>query len=337
MMAAATTEARLSIDLGAIVANWRLLCARHRGAVAGVVKADAYGLGAAPVARALQAAGCAHFFVAHAAEGVALRAALGEGPMIAVLNGFPPSAAPGCTPVVNTPEMAQAWSGQGRVLLHVDTGMNRLGVPGLEGLPPLEIAYVMTHLACADEPTHPLNETQRARFEAVRAALPGVPGSFANSSGIFLGYDSELARPGAALYGIAPAPGPNPLRCVLLLDAPILQIRDVPAGETVGYSATWRTARDSRIAIVAAGYADGYLRALSGRGMGVLAGAPVPVVGRVSMDLTAFDITGLPARAGDMITLIGRHNPPDAVAAAAGTIGYEVLTSLGARYRREYA
>ncbi len=301
-----------------------------------MVKADGYGLGAAPVARALRAAGCAHFFVAHAAEGVALRAALGEGPMIAVLNGFPPGAAPGCTPVVNTLEMAQAWSGKAPVLLHVDTGMNRLGVPGLEGLPPLDIAYVMTHLACADEPAHPLNETQRERFAALRAQLPGVPGSFANSSGIFLGYDSDLARPGAALYGIAPAPGPNPLRCVLRLDAPILQIRDVPAGETVGYSATWRAARDSRIAIVAAGYADGYLRALSGHGMGILAGRAVPVVGRVSMDLTAFDITGIAARAGDMITLIGPDNPPDAVAERASTIGYEILTSLGARYRREY-
>lgn len=301
-----------------------------------MVKADGYGLGAAPVARALHAAGCVHFFVAHAAEGIALRAALGPGPMIAVLNGFPPGAATGCTPVVNTLEMAQAWSGRGRVLLHVDTGMNRLGLAGLEGLPPLDIAYVMTHPACADDPAHPLNATQHARFAALRAQLPGVPGSFANSSGIFLGCDSDLARPGAALYGIAPAPGPNPLRCVLRLEAPILQLRDVPAGETVGYSATWRAARDSRIAIVAAGYADGYLRALSGRGIGILAGRAVPVVGRVSMDLTAFDITGLPARAGDMITLIGPENPPDAVAACAGTIGYEILTSLGARYRRDY-
>ncbi len=340
MGAAATTEARLTIDTGAIIANWRALGARHAAAVAGVLKADAYGLGAAPVGRALRDAGCAHFFVAHAAEGVALRAALGPGPMIAVLNGFAPGDATGVLPVVNTLEMAQAWSGRGPVLLHVDTGMARLGLDAamLDTLPPLDLRYVMSHLACADEPAHPLNAVQRARFAAVAARLPGVATSLANSSGIFLGYASNLARPGAALYGINPQPaGANPMRCVLRLDAPILQLRDVPAGTPVGYGAAWVAPRDSRIGIVAAGYADGYLRSLSGRGVGLLAGRPVPVVGRVSMDLTAFDVTGMAARAGDAITLIGPDNPPDAVAARAGTIGYEILTALGARYRRRYA
>lgn len=364
-MAAATTEAEatsfpackaadfageLVVDLSAIAANWHDLGARHpSGPVAGVVKADGYGLGAGPVARALAGAGCRHFFVAQFSEGLALREALGHGPMIAVLGGFPPGADAGAalTPVLNTPgDVAAARAaGLSGAILHVDTGMERLGVnaaelAGLGDLAGLGLRYVMTHLACADEPAHPLNAAQAARFAAARAALPGVPASFANSSGLFLGPDfaSDLARPGCALYGINPTPGrPNPMRQVLRLTIPILQIRDVPAGATVGYGATWTAPRQSRIATIAAGYADGYLRSLSSRGIGILAGRPVPLVGRVSMDLITLDVTDVPeARVGDRVELVGPAQTPDAVAALAGTIGYEILTSLGARYRRRH-
>ena len=335
-------QAHLHVDLQAIVANWRRVGGVHGGLVAGVLKADGYGLGAVAVGRAMAGAGCRHFFVAQVGEAVVLRAALGPGVMVAVLNGFGVGeAAADIWPVVNTLEMARAHSGRGPVLLHVDTGMNRLGldVAQLGALPPLDVRFVMTHLACADEPAHPLNAVQRERFAAVRAVWPGVPASFANSSGIFLGegFGSDLARPGAALFGINPTPGrPNPMQCVLLLEAPIVQLRNVAAGGTVGYGATWVAPVDCRIAVVGAGYADGYPRSLSGRGVGILAGRQVPVVGRVSMDLTAFDVTGVPAAVGDMLTLMGPDNPPDLLAEQAGTIGYELLTSLGSRYRRIY-
>jgi alanine racemase len=356
-------RAVLTVDLGAIAANWAALAARHPGgAVAGVVKADAYGLGAAPVARALLAAGCRHFFVAHLAEGVAVRAALGPGPMVAVLNGFPPGAdaGAGLLPVLNSLADAAAWTAAARAagralpaILHIDTGMARLGLEAREVarlaaepalLAGLDLRFVMTHLACADEPEHPLNAMQLARFEAACARLPPAvreaPRSLANSSGLFLGprFASDLARPGCALYGVNPTPGvPNPMRQVASLVAPVLQLREVAAGESVGYGATWVAARPSRIATVAAGYADGYLRALSGRAAGSFAGQAVPLVGRVSMDLTTFDVTeALGIAPGDMIELIGPDNTPDDVAARAGTIGYEILTALGARYRREY-
>ena len=331
-------RALLHVDLQAVVANWLRLRRVHGGGVAAVLKADGYGLGAVEVGRALLAAGCRHFFVAHELEGEVLRAAVGAGPMVAVLNGC--EGGGDVWPVVNT--VAAAGAARGPVLLHVDTGMNRLGldVAELDALPPLDVRYVMTHLACADEPGHPLNGLQRERFAAVRARFPGVPASFANSSGIFLGegFASDLARPGAALFGLNPTPGqPNPMRCVLRLEAPIIQLRRVPAGAAVGYGASWVAPRESVIATVAAGYADGYQRALSGRGVGILAGCPVPVVGRISMDLTAFDVTGVPAALGDMLTLMGPDNPPDMLADRAGTIGYELLTSLGSRYRRIYS
>lgn len=339
------------VDLGAVVANWRDLCARHpSGPVAGVVKADGYGLGAAPVAQALAAAGCRHFFVAQFSEGVALRAALGHGPMIAVLGGFPPGLDGGAalTPVLNTPRDVAAARDAGLrgAILHVDTGMERLGLSAAElsglanALPALDLRYVMTHLACGDEPGHPLNARQAARFADAAARLPGLPRSFANSAGIFLGPDfaSDLARPGCALYGINPTPGaPNPMRQVLRLTVPILQIRAVPEGVTVGYGATWTARRPTRIATIAAGYADGYLRSLSSRGIGILAGRPVPLVGRVSMDLITLDVTDAPeAAVGDRVEMIGPQQTPDAVAHLAGTIGYEVLTALGSRYRRRY-
>lgn len=349
-------QAVLTVDLGAVVANWRSLGARHApGAVAAVVKADAYGLGAVPVARALAAAGCRHFFVAHLVEGLALRAAIGPGPMVAVLNGFAPGAdeEAGLTPVLNgLPDIAAhaARPPAAGAILHLDTGMSRLGLDAREQamlaedpsrLAGVALRYAMTHLACADEPAHPLNAAQAARFTDSAARIaPGVPRSFANSSGLFLGpaFASDLARPGCALYGINPTPSlPNPMRPVLRLEAPVLQVRRIEAGDTVGYGATWAAAEPRRIATVAAGYADGYLRALSGRSVGQVAGRAVPLIGRVSMDLLTFDVTDAPeVGPGSMVTLIGPENPPDELAARAGTIGYEILTSLGARYRRAY-
>jgi alanine racemase len=343
-------EAEIEVDLGAVAANWRDLCARHGATVAGVVKADGYGLGAAPVAKALAAAGCQHFFVAQFAEGIALRQALGHGPMIAILGGFPPGADAGAqlTAVLNTPQdtaaHAAAAPAPAGLILHLDTGMERLGLNADEcaALPSgaLNLRYVMTHLACADEPAHPLNTIQAARFASAANAFPNIPRSFANSAGLFLGadYASDLARPGCALYGINPTPGhPNPMRQVMRLTVPVLQIRQIAAGTPVGYGATWVAKRDSRVATIAAGYADGYLRSLSSRGIGIVAGCPVPLVGRVSMDLITLDVTDAPdLRPGDRVEMIGPNQTPDDVAALAGTIGYEVLTSLGARYRRRY-
>jgi alanine racemase len=341
------TEARLSIDLGAVVANWRRLGGVNGAPCAAVVKADGYGLGAGPVGRALQAVGCRHFFVAHLAEGLALRAALGPGAMVAVLNGFAAGAdgVAGLVPVLNS--LADIAAHQGRpAILQLDTGMARLGVPPEEWgqLGGLKAMFLMTHLAVADQPEHPLNAMQAGRFAAARGQFPGVPGSLAASSGIFLGPDfaSDLARPGAALYGINPTPGaPNPMRPVVRLEAPVLQVREIPFGTPVGYGATWVAERPSRVATVAAGYADGYLRVLSGRAVASFQGQPVPLIGRVSMDLTTFDVTDLPGlRPGDALTLIGPGGgagcTPDELAERAGTIGYEILTSLGARYRRQY-
>lgn len=353
-------SAILHIDLGAIAANWRALAKRAApGAVAGVVKANAYGLGAARIAPAVQAAGCRHFFVAHLAEGMALRVALGAGPMIAVLNGFAPGADEdaGLVPVLNSLGDVLAHAAAGRsagraqaALLHLDTGMARLGLDAGEQarlaadhslLAGLDLLYVMSHLACADESDHPLNAKQAARFAQASAVLPKLKRSFANSSGLFLGsdYASDLARPGCALYGINPTPGaPNPMQQVIRLEAPILQIRDIPAGASVGYGASFVATRPSRIATIAVGYADGYLRCLSGQGVAAYHDMILPMVGRVSMDLITLDVTDAPGIApGDSVQLIGGAAPsPDDLAARAGTIGYEILTSLGDRYRRDY-
>jgi alanine racemase len=235
-------------------------------------------------------------------------------------------------------------------ILHVDTGMNRLGLPPseleaaltLDGATAYPWRTVMSHLACADEPDHALNEIQRQRFAAVRRRLPHVKASLAASSGIFLGagYWLDELRPGAALYGIAPQPGrPNPLAQPLRLQAGILQVRRVDGGGSVGYGAAHLAGGDTKIATIAVGYADGYLRAASGRGTMRIAGVAVPVVGRVSMDLITLDVGALPDEAvvpGTLVDVLGAEVTPDDLAADAGTIGYEILTSLGARYRRRY-
>ncbi|MBF0391310.1 MAG: alanine racemase, partial [Alphaproteobacteria bacterium] len=342
--------ALLTIDLGAIVANWRGLVSRLApgAACAAVVKADAYGLGAARVAPALLAAGCRHFFVATLDEGIALRPLL-PGADLFVLNGPPPGcesdfAANGLIPVLNDRGQVERWPG-GPCALHVDTGMNRLGIAVadfarvVEARPNLAPALVMSHLACADEDS-PMNEAQRQAFASAAARLPGVPASLAASSGMFLGsgYHFDLVRPGAALYGVNPRPGqPNPMAQVVRLQGKILQLRDVDSPMTVGYGATHRVTRRCRLATVAIGYADGYPRSLSNRGFGVIGEWRVPIVGRVSMDLTIFDITEVPealAAPGSLVELIGADLTVDDVAEAAGTIGYEILTRLGRRHHR---
>ena len=355
-----TEGAVLEVDLSAIVANWIGLGARHRGGVGGVVKADGYGLGAAAVARALHEAGCRHFFVAHLNEALSLRQTL-TGCMLAVLNGLVPGSEEfylrhDIDPVLGSLESVDCWAAQARrlgrrlpALLHVDTGMNRLGlgagdVAVLAGDPArlagIELRAIMTHMVASELSDDPLNVAQRERFERACAALPPAPRSIANSSAIFLGegWASDLARPGAALYGINPTPSlPNPMQAVVRLSAPVLQLREIGPGETVGYNATWRASRPSRIATIGIGYADGWKRSLSGRGHACFDGAPAPLVGRVSMDLTTYDVTGLPAlRTGAMLELIGPNMPVDRVAEAAGTNGYEILTSLGPRVRRTY-
>ena len=355
----------LTIDLDAVAANYRLLRGRLAGtACAAVVKADAYGLGMEHVAPALSRAGCEIFFVAHIDEGIQLRRLLPDAG-IHVFNGLhagcePDFAEHRLVPVLNSLGDIEAWArfcgraGASPVPpadIHLDTGMTRLGLPPDEvdflarepdRLGPIDVAYVLSHLACADAPGHGLNRRQLDAFGKARGALAPRPASLANSSGIFLGagYHFDLARPGAALYGVAPVPGePNPMAQVVRLQGKILQVRNVDTPQTVGYGATHRIARRGRIATVAVGYADGYLRSLSNSGGANFGDIRVPVVGRVSMDLITLDVSGLPhrmARPGDLVDLIGPHNPVDRLAADAGTIGYEILTSLGSRYHRVY-
>ena len=353
-------SATLSVDLTAIVANWRTLCRLHPGAVAAVVKADAYGLGAARVVPALVEAGCRHFFVAHLAEALAIRD-LAPDAAIAVFNGLAPAdaglfARHGIRPVLNSLGELDCWIAASReagrrlpALLHVDTGMSRLGLDSAElailqrdpgRLDGIDLQAVMTHLVSGEIADDPLNAVQARRFAAACARLPRARRSFANSSGIFLGPDfaSDLARPGVALYGVNPTPGrPNPMRPVVTLRARVLALRAIGTGETVGYNATWRAARPSRIATLGVGYADGWLRAHSNRGEGRFDGKPIALVGRVSMDLTTYDVTDAPGiEVGSTAQLIGPDIPVERVAATAGTSGYEVLTSLGRRYARVY-
>ena len=357
----------LTIDLGALARNYRLLADRLGGArCAAVVKADAYGLGVARVAPVLSRAGCRTFFVATVEEGIGLRRVLPEAE-IAVLNGAPAGAEAALaehrlTPVLNDLGQIERWAALARArggldaivhdaIVHVDTGMNRLGLPACEvdrlaaeteRLDGLRVRLIMSHLACAEERDNPMNPAQRAAFIAARAKLPAAPASLANSSGIFLGadYHFDMARPGVALYGVNPTPGAsNPMAEVVHLQSKIIQVRDVDRGQTVGYGAAHRTAAPGRIATVPVGYADGYLRSLGNRASAAIGGAKVPVVGRVSMDLITLDVSSLPpdrAGPGAPVELIGGACPIDEVAACAGTIAYEILTSLGKRYDRRY-
>ena len=355
----------LTIDLAAIVANWRALSVRAAPAqCAAVVKADGYGCGVGEVAGALAKAGCATFFAATIAEARRARGAAPDA-AIYVLNGLLPGSASAYAdanlrPVIGSDAELDEWTAfvmssgwRGGAALHVDTGMNRLGFPYGEAgslarrLPQDHgIALVMSHLACSEE-EHPLNAVQIERFAAVRANFPGIAGSLANSSGIFLGSAAhhDLVRPGVALYGANPTPGrPNPMRTVVTLHGRIVQTRDVAQFATVGYSATWTARRATRLAIVSIGYADGFLRAASASDArpgaeAIVAGQRCPLAGRVSMDLIAVDVTDVPQaqiKRGDPATLLGDGIGVDDLADRAGTIGYEVLTSLGRRYRRIY-
>jgi alanine racemase len=360
--ALARAGAVLEIDLAAIVENWRRLAARVGSAThcAAVVKADAYGLGMARVAPRLAAAGCRLFFVATIDEGIALRHVL-PAAEIAVLDGLLPGtggefARARLIPTLNALDQIRAWRDGARTrslpaMLHVDTGMARLGLSprelddlaaAPELLAGLELRAVVSHLACADDPEHPLNRQQLQVFRTVLARLSPVPASLAAGSGIFLGpdYHFDFVRPGAALYGVNPLPGrPNPMAQVLRLKGRILQARDVDRGATVGYGATHRMAHGGRVATVAVGYADGWLRSASNRGSVGIAGQRVPVIGRISMDLMTLDVTGIDpvlACAGAFVDLIDETYGVDDVAAAAGTIGYEILTALGRRYYRVY-
>mgnify|MGYP001809724108 CR=1 FL=1 len=355
----------LSIDVDAIIANWRYLAAQSPTAeAAGVVKADCYGLGAAAIVPALARSGCKSFFVATIDEGIALRPMLGAA-RIFVLGGVLPGSGAdfvehGLIPVLNSPEQIGLWSGfaqaTGKTLaaaLHLDTGMNRLGLDmaavalladDRRRLDGIDVRLVMSHMACADEPDHAKNPQQLTAFNAMSERLGlEVPRSLAASSTIFLGPDHhfQLTRPGAALYGLNPIPGQsNPMRPVVRLNGRILQVRDVDTPQTVGYGATHRFKRKGRVATVACGYADGLFRSLGNRGFGVIGGIKVPVIGRISMDLTTFDVSDVApdlVHAGAMIELIGPDHDCDSLAAEAGTIGYEVLTALGRRYLRDYA
>lgn len=356
-----TATAVAVIDLAAVAANFRDLAARHGAPVAGVVKADAYGLSAARVAPVLAAERAAMLFTAGFDEAAALSGVVPKNLPRAVLDGLAPGTeadfvAQNLLPVLNDLGQVERWAAHSRALgrrlpclLHLDTGMARLGLDAAETarlaedaspLRGLDVRYVMTHLACADEPGHPLNDLQRRRFAEACARLPKMPRSFANSSGIFLGpdYRSELARPGAAAYGINPTPGsPNPMRPVVALHARIMQVRTIAAGDSVGYGASFVASRPSRIATAAIGYADGFPRALSARATAALDGTEFPLVGRVSMDLTTFDVTGLPegaVRPGGFVALIDAAHDADALAARANTIGYEILTGLSRRAHR---
>ena len=350
-----SAQAVLDVDLRALVANWQALRIRHPwGPIAGVIKADGYGLGAREVAAALHKAGCRHFFVAYLQEALAVRDLLPDS-MLAVLGGLIPGtedeyAAHDLTPVLGSLDEIDRWRGRERAaILHVDTGMSRLGLDARElavlaqdhaRLAGMPIRYVMSHLVSSEDPDDPINLLQQQRFDAARKVLPAAPGSLANSSGIFLGsaFKSDLARPGAALYGINPMPGlPNLMRPVVRLSVRVLAVRDIQAGATVGYNGIWTAERPSRIATVALGYADGFHRSLSNRGSARFDGTQVPLVGRVSMDLTTFDVTDVPAvQPGCWLEVLGPHLSPDDVAAAAGTNGYDVLTSLGRRFHRVY-
>jgi len=392
--ALATATGVLTVDLDALVANWRKL---EKTAVpaecAGVIKADAYGCGAGPVARALAGAGCKTFFVATLDEARAVREALSsqalssqalsseapssEGlsseaaklppPAIYVLDGFFQNSGDAyaridARPVIGDLNELAEWdvfcrrSGwTGGAAIHIDTGMNRLGltITEAQGIVPRinagdhGITLVMSHLACAETVNHPLNGKQLAAFREISSLYSGVPAALSNSSGIFLGaqFQFDMVRPGAALYGVNPTPeADNPMQPVAELKARIVQIRNVERGEGVGYGGTWTTRRPTRLAIVSAGYADGYFRAASAndgtRGAEVVvAGKRCPIAGRISMDLIAVDITDLPnnaVRRGHMVTLIGEGITVDELAHHFGTIGYEVLTSLGRRYARVY-
>lgn len=352
----------LTIDLDALRENYRILHSRLGGArCAGVVKADGYGLGADAVANALAREGCDTFFVAQLSEALVLRSALKGPASIYVLNGLAPGSEPAAAaadiiPVLNCLEQINAWTAQARKLgltlpaaLQVDSGMSRMGLAPSEVeqvaanaalLDGLDVLLVMSHLACADEPDKLANRLQRESFDRLRAMLPRAAASLANSSAVFLGseYHYDLARPGAALFGINPTPGhQNPMRAVVRLDAKVVQTREIGDGVGIGYGYASQARATMRLATISLGYADGWHRRAVGAAFHH--GVPLPFAGRVSMDSIILDITSLSTgtlKPGDLVELIGPNQTIDDVAEHAGTIGYEILTGLGQRFHRRY-
>lgn len=356
------TATRLTIDMEALAANYRLIRDRVAPAQAGgVVKADGYGLGAVTVARTLIAEGCAHLFVALFSEAEALLPHLTGKAAVYVLNGLLPGldarcADLGAIPVLNSLDQIERWSAQALLrgetlpaILQVDTGMSRMGLPPDEVarliatpslLDGIELRFIISHLACADDPADPANAAQQARFGAIAAHFPGVPQALDNSGGTFHPRGHfDLVRAGIALYGGNPGTGPNPMQPVVGLEAPIAQLRIIPPGTGVGYGLTFHASRETRIATIPVGYADGWPRCLGNRGAAYVAGVRAPIVGRVSMDSITLDVTDVPAEylyPGAPVELIGPHQSVDQVAADAGTISYEILTQLSRRYDRDY-
>jgi len=342
---------RLRIDLDALAANYQAFQAvAAPGQSAAVLKADGYGLGVQPLARRLWREGCRHFFVASAAEGATLRSVLPKARIFVFEGACPETLTPllehDLIPVLNHVGQLDCWQAGAAghpAAVHLDTGMQRLGFPA-EVDPAifagLTLVLLVTHLACADEPGHPLNQQQLARFRRVCAGFPGIPVSIGNSAATLLGseFGSAIGRPGIGLFGGNPFPGmTNPMATVVTLEGRVLQVREVSAGETVGYGATWRAEAPRSVAIVGVGYADGLPRLLSNRGAVWVAGERRPIVGRVSMDLTAVDVSGLAVTAGDWVEFFGAHVALDEVAGWAETIDYEVLTGLGSRLERCYS
>ncbi|MFA6280072.1 MAG: alanine racemase [Bdellovibrionales bacterium] len=354
---------RALINLDALLENYRFLQRRAAPASVGAaVKANAYGLGMIPIARALRQAGCQTFFTASVEEALTLREAIQDATIIA-LHGIDPvheeeALAAQITPMINSLPALKAWTALARkkemrleAMIHLDTGMNRLGLSPQEQdhladhpelLESLAIKAWVSHFACADDVTSPMTPQQLEKMKAILRRLPPAPVSLCNSSGIFWGTDYlfDLVRPGLALYGGNPTPHlPNPMRPVLELRAPIVQVRPVDAVMTVGYGASYTVPRQGRIATLAMGYADGYHRALSNKGSVMIGQHLAPIVGRISMDLITIDVTAVPEAAtpiGAEATLIGPHRTIDAIAAEAHTIAYEIMTSLGPRVAREY-
>ena len=354
----------LTIDLAALCRNYDKLATIVAPArTAAVVKADAYGLGAAQVSKALYGRGCRHFFVAHFIEALRLRPQLSGDATIFVLNGLLPGNEAACAdggivPVINSLDQLQQWSVLARSLqrrlpavLQFDTGMSRLGIPPedrgaiaahLQACNAIDILFIMSHLASADEVGNSQNADQLAEMRRVAAEFPGYDVSFANSGGIFLGGDFHgvMARPGIALYGGAATSGvANPMEAVVRLKVAVVQTRTVPEGARVGYGGAHVTKGRTRLATIAAGYADGLPRSLSDRGAVYYNGVRLPILGRVSMDSTTIDISALSEGAlsfGSMVEVLGDHQTVDDLARDAGLISYEILTSLGHRFHRQY-
>lgn len=352
----------LTVNLSAIVANWKLLAARFTGQeTAAVVKADAYGLGMIRVSEALAKAGCHTFCVATLEEALALREALPD-VRIMVFHGVQQGeefafATHRIIPVLGSHEQLERWRPIARdhvhavSALHIDSAMGRLGLQpeafaalDASWLADCRVSLLFSHLACAPDPAHPLNRQQLDIITQASTKASGIPVSLCNSGGIFLPkeFHFHLARPGCALYGIAPQDsGPNPMHQVAHWQAPIIMTRLTTHEQSVGYGATQIVPKGTRIVTVASGYADGYHRVLSGRTCAYIDGHTLPLLGRVTMDMLCFDGTDLPESLlaeGAMVSLLGKADEitVDNIATRAQTIGYEILTSIGPRVKRIY-